>query len=520
MSQPTPSVPAPAAPNPVSAWTLLRFIGDIVVPSRAAARTARSPMLRAWLIHVVGAILATLAVVLVAGFWSTASTTALSHTAEVVWTAFGHAFDTLDEFFTAFAQKPTPAGLSVAGILAAIEILFALVSFVFAAWGALDEPLRHTFRNALRQTWLRTSTLIPAILAVGFMGTVLQRVETRWNTAHHPPAVWPLFPTYPSVPANDPAHAQAMADYNADMAKYQAEIRRIRPVLRSYERSRPWSIRAQGPLIGLTGFVGALWFVGGLLRGVGTRRTTPPMDRPPMCESCGYNLTTLPLGARCPECGDTVLSSLGPETRPGAPWETRSSIGRFAAWRRTLAETLRRPSDFGRTLQISTAARAHRGFLLMHLPAIFVLGGIGLIGNVARMAGPGEITDDLPMSALIGCIFGCACVLGTIVVTLAIATIAGLWHGYRSKRNLLPASMQAACYLATYLLFWELFGAATACGAIALGNDVSLQALQEVSGIHREILAVWTWIIPNAICGLLFLRFVSRITQATRFANR
>lgn len=512
--------PRSATVGPARPSAFVDFLIDVLQPRRAATRATRSPLLRAWFIHLVGAILALAAVLLVDGFLSTARTTAFDKSNHYIWVAVGHAVETLADFFTLFSNRPIPVGFTVAGIFVGIEILFALVSFIFAAWGALDEPLRHTYRNSLRHTWLRTPSAALAIAAVGLVGTSLARFEARWNKNNPPIAAWPVFPPIPAMPENDPAYAQALADYQAEMVKYNAEVRRIQPMQQAHYESRPWLIHADGPLIGLTGFIGALWFVGGLLRGIGSRRDAARMDRPPMCEACGYNLTTLPLDVRCPECGATVVSSLGPEVRAGVPWEFRSSTGRMTAWRRTTAEALRRPSAFGRRLRVSTANRDHRRFFFVHLPAIFILGGAGLLGNIAAMAGVDDIRRDLPMSILISCIFGCACILGTIVVTVVVAATVGLWYGPRHGRNLLPASMQAACYLAPYLVLWEIFGAASACGAIALGNDIWYHGLQELSGIPREILAVWTWLLPNATCGLLFMRSVSRITYTARFANR
>lgn len=470
--------------------------------------------------HLGWSLVALLTVVMVDAYLSTAQATARAGATDTCWAVVAHAFSTVEEFLSVLEKRPIPVSLAVLGIALAIEIEFLLIAGLFGAWGALDEPIGQTYREAIRRTWAWTPFVVPAILTVGFVGGSLERWKARWNAEHPSGVTWPAFPAYPNLPPDDPAFAKALADYQAEFARYNAEVQRVRPIIAAHDRSKPWAMRASEPLLVFSVFACNLSLLTTLLWIIGRRRMTKPVDRPPLCEACGYNVLTIAADGRCPECGVDVVASIGPEVRPGAPWAFRASIGHFVAWSRTWNETLLRPTSLGRRIRVTGAGRDHRSFLFLHMPVAFLIGAIGLLSNVAVMAGAKELLQEPAVSLLIGCVFGCGCVIGTLGVVLAAATGMGLWIGLRNGRNLLPASMQAASYLVTYLVLWEVFGAATACGAILLANDAWLYALQEISGVNREVLAVWVWIIPNSVMALLFIRQVYRVTYAARFANR
>lgn len=54
-----------------------------------------------------------------------------------------------------------------------------------------------------------------------------------------------------------------------------------------------------------------------------------------LCESCGYDIESLPDDAACPECGRAKRDSL-PASRPGTPWQQRPSF-MLRTWQDTLS---------------------------------------------------------------------------------------------------------------------------------------------------------------------------------------
>lgn len=56
----------------------------------------------------------------------------------------------------------------------------------------------------------------------------------------------------------------------------------------------------------------------------------PTQDAAILCETCGYDITSLESGMNCSECGRPVASSL-PESRRGSPFQNRPGLGNLAA---------------------------------------------------------------------------------------------------------------------------------------------------------------------------------------------
>lgn len=90
-------------------------------------------------------------------------------------------------------------------------------------------------------------------------------------------------------------------------------------------------------------------------------------DQPPRCESCGYDLTDLPMEARCPECGMIVAKSLVDTPRRGCAWQLVRSPG---AWLQTVSHVAIRPADFYNRLRLRDDVDATRRFARAGYPLI------------------------------------------------------------------------------------------------------------------------------------------------------
>lgn len=97
-----------------------------------------------------------------------------------------------------------------------------------------------------------------------------------------------------------------------------------------------------------------------------------------MCESCGYDISTLEADGRCPECGREIARSL-PSHRLGSPWQQRPSLRSLGATNyrairdtRALYDTVRLDTRSGVSL---FAANALLSSFLIVLPWSGVLVG-------------------------------------------------------------------------------------------------------------------------------------------------
>ncbi len=427
-------------------------------PATTASRTAHALLARVWMLHLFASVL-TVAVIMFLVAWSKTNASG-----DINWI--------ISEFTSLIVSSASYLGHQpsvVAASALGIEAAFFGLAFLVMPWGACDEPLRNSYRNSLRQTWLQTAHFIPVVLTVGMMIVVLDRLAGT---------VWP-------------------------------------------QKRQPWYIEYGDPLIVQVCAVAALWLLWGLLRGVGAARTAPAVARPPTCEECGYNLTTIPMDSRCPECGETVEASLGPDARPGTVWQRRRKIGRFTAWWRCSVAVMRRPRGFGRQLRTVLPGTDHRWFFALHFPLILCAGSAGIMAAVLLLAGVSEVTSDLVYPLLFMSMFGCACVAGAVMFTLLVVVVIGVLESVRYKRNLLPGTMQVACYLGGYLVLWALFGAATGGLVIAVHGKTSwFNSLEDFTGIYHDILAPLTWLLPNLACCIGYCLLVRRGTAGTQYANR
>jgi hypothetical protein len=134
---------------------------------------------------------------------------------------------------------------------------------------------------------------------------------------------------------------------------------------------------------------------------------TVPAESDLLCETCGYVLSGLPVGGRCPECGIATADS-SPAHRGPPRWEQPGLA--IASFWRTTAEVLFHPRRFYRNLATRTPRRKSREFAMIHnLLASLLFGvaafvhacGFGYFGvaGVYAIIGP-PVLDILILAAI------------------------------------------------------------------------------------------------------------------------
>ena len=226
------------------------------------------------------------------------------------------------------------------------------------------------------------------------------------------------------------------------------------------------------------------------------------------------------MDSRCPECGRPVIESLGPDVRPGTDWQRRRESGIVSAWWRCATGPVLKWDRFGHDIRLTEHASNHRWFFAMHLPFIFMVGAAAIPIGIITAAGIDELRDEATMVLLMSSIFGSACVVGTISVTLFAAILIGGSQTLREKRNLFPGATQAACYLVAYLAGWAVLGTMSGITVVLLEQSGLLRAVAEPIRMRHDTLAFLMWFIPNTACGIYYLLLVARVTWAMRYANR
>ncbi len=433
----------------------MAFVTGWLLPATTARRTQHMPLAYAWLVHLIAALIIVALIILLVA-WSEAG----GHLYDIdrVFLKFELIVDEIAEELTSPPYGETAAVLAVA---LSIEAAFLVLALLVMPWGARDEPLRASFRNALRQTWLRTVQIIPCVFIVGSFAVIVN------------------------------------------------------------QRGGVFSYLEYGiPMIVEAGFAAALWLLWGLLRAVGASRAVPPIERPPMCEACGYNLTTIPMDSRCPECGIAVAVSLGPDARAGTPWNRRQNVGCWRAWWQCSVTAFHCPGELGRQVRVISPVTDHRVFLALHLPVIFLIGAAGIMALYVAIEGFDELAEEPTFVSIAAPILGIACVGGAVLFALFAALIVGVIESLRCKRNLLPGAIQVACYLAGFLAVWVLFGAISSVTMVVLSDTHWFYSLEILTGIDQYVLGTWLWLLTNAVWGIWYFVLVARGTAGTKYANR
>ncbi|GMU25003.1 MAG: hypothetical protein AMXMBFR13_50740 [Phycisphaerae bacterium] len=510
------------APADEKRWPAsMAFFTYWLIPARSSLRTAHVPLRRAWGVHLGAAVALVLLFFLLAAWEGV-------YRGERFWDRF---FEMIGQALSEVMRYPLEAGAAILATIVGVQLGYLLLAVLVMAWGAKDEPVRASYRHALRVVWLRSTHVLPFVLLFGLVMIPLVNASREWWAGRGDAELaLPELPSPPDRPGRRASvqehqdYAQAMLEYQQQSTRVMAEHRELSNRLWEERwNSRPWYIKHDDEIAGGLGLFNGIWLMWALYRGLGTRGPIPPIKRPPLCEACGYNLTGMLMEARCPECGEPVADSLGPQVRPGPPWATargRGTAAWLSAWWQCTVDPIIRPARFGRQVQVSSSTIRHRSFLLVNMIPMAVAGAFALIGcYVADMHRSPLVSD--PELAYLG---APASAIGSATTGLTLLVIAAALVGWSvgkvHGRNLMPASMQIAAYLSGYLAICFIASAGLGIAMVALADQHLLMPLQRSIHMDEELLAFLGWMIPTAAMLLYGLVLLWKGTAAARFANK
>lgn len=522
----SPSIPAGEAPvadteKRWSAWMV--FFTGVWRPAVTARRTQHVTLRKAWLIHLVAAVLA---VLLVSFLVSLSQSFSDERYVLAIWLE-----DFAMEIVREFVDRPLESAV-VTGLAAlSIEAGFLVLAFLLMPWGAADEKMRSSYAAALRQCWLHTADALPIILLVsavllplGWAYEAFERNNPNLYADLYADTQAHIY-TYPQMTITNPT-TQQMEEHNKLMNEWNEQWSRL---WREFYRCQPWYVRYGEEISGYFCFLAGIWLLWILLRATGGKRNTPSTSHPPTCEFCGYNLLVTPMDSCCPECGEPVLRSLSPDVRPGTPWEHRRDVGFLKAWWRCSVDAVLRPKTIGRQIRLITPGTAHRWFLASYLPIFFLIGYAMLLGMVQGhnwATGGNEEIHSAELLLFAGPAFGYINGVCVVAILLLAAGLVGIYYRISETRNLLSGTIQAACYLSGYIVFWSIINAVAESAATTLwwmlpwGPYLSTTMPSVAPSPDYGFLLFLGWLGVNLVCFGVYLWLIVRIMAAARYTNK
>lgn len=523
---PPPSVTPDAAPAAVyRPWGALpAVLVAWLLPSTAARRTARLPLWRAFAVHIVPVILAVLTVISLFAFSEWLDRDEPFH--QLV-------FEVFDDISDMAIMNPIQFIVVLIVIVLSIEIGLLVLGLITTPWGAADERLRASLANGLRQTWLHTFHAVPVIL---LMGLLIIAYDRAWDAHHlrgdsgpsYPDLPYPERPSFPDQTDPDSeawqSYQQALEEHEAQMQEFQQQMQayheQVQMHWREQRRRQPLWIRFGPAFLVGCGLACCAWILWSLFRGAGTARPVTPIARPPTCEDCGYNLTTMPMEARCPECGVPVVESLGPDNRPGPAWLHRHNLGLWPPYVKTVFPAVFRPRAFGRSFRATAFETDYRGLMGFHLAVAFVVTMAGIMAAFWLQWRHDAWFDPVETLGILASIQAGFATLVVFTVTMLSALAVGAWYRLTLKRNLAGVAGRIACCQSLYLVIWAMLMAINFVAASWLAQHGFFEALRDMIFLDEEFLVFLSIVLPFLLLALVCLRLNILATTATRYANR
>jgi hypothetical protein len=196
-----------------------------------------------------------------------------------------------------------------------------------------------------------------------------------------------------------------------------------------------------------------------------------PAETDLLCEGCGYVLSGLPAGAKCPECGKAAAES-APSHRRLPSWEQPTGPG-VVRFLKTTGAVLFRPTEFYRTLVTRQPRSGSQRFAAVHWGLVSLLLAIAayvhfkwylMMGNLP----PALEAFDRAVPAVLF-LWGTTGLL--LIMTTRLAARLTSWEaGYRGLRLPTPVVLRGLDYHAAHYLPVAIVGAATVIGYRILLN--------------------------------------------------
>jgi len=463
MPDPTPN-PWDARPWPAVMVPLAPLLA-IVCPAPVARRLDRVPLGLAYGVHVVGGLLAVLAVLFLTAWAESDQGRGLAGVFGVLRLLFIEIYEDL----TRDGESLIVGLIATAFFVAFIEVVTLLVAWGMTAWTARVEPFGTSFRRSLARTWLITPHGVFYIVAFGGLGIALE----RWR---------------------------------GDLHKNWDQL--------------PWFVREPEMVMVFAWCVLSLLLIVAVVRAFASGGWGAVCLWPPQCEGCGYSLQGLTRGASCPECGRALAASTAESPR----CRTRHRPGwgvTLNDWFRASVMALVRPAALGRELRVLSPTRGRGVFLLMNLVLIAAVnvGGFTCFWWLMYLEhGRAHYPIDLQEFILSAMMTLSITTLIAWMIMLACASVVGTSARLGTKRNLLPLAMQGSLCLGGLLAIWAAIGWATMFGFFVLFEvlDVRLYRL----GVDREVFFFVTLFGLPILLLLSYLYWLGKITWAGRYANQ
>jgi len=360
---------------------------------------------------------------------------------------------------------------------AVLEAIFVLVAVPLVPWSARDESLRQTRNHVLKVAWLSTGAIVP-LLAFFFAITL----ALEWYEATHGTPM----PT--------------LGDVNAFM---------------KWHNARPWLIRHEAEILGLTTLAAFGWYVSVVLRAGAVPRVGPPRARPPICEECGYNLSHTPVESRCPECGTIVRESMSPGLRRPNAWELGRGLRPIGALVRCGFAAAFTPGQFFRSMQTRHGlARAKAFFLVCFVAGLAITPLIGLWIGMWEGAIGDYLLDDLP-GIIVVCLVLAMLPLAWV---LGLAALTGAYYRSTWRQNAMSGVAKVFFYeQGLFLMIWTLCG--LAWGPILLLADLVGDQGWQVGDLDAELIIVVGTLAVDAVFLLIHLSVCMSGVRKIRYAN-